>query len=73
GVGLEGTVWQYYRLRGTLSELQPGQQPQLLANSELEAGFQTASSCNSCHSHAAVDFVWSLSKARPLRQVRSSP
>jgi len=60
-------VWQYYRLRGVLTDLKPGQ-PQLLANSELEAGFQGSSSCNTCHAQAAIDFVWSLAKARPASE-----
>lgn len=55
GIGLEGTVWQYYRLRGTMSRyLDAADRPRLLANSELEAGFQDTSSCMTCHSRASL-------------------
>ena len=55
GVGLEGTVWQYYRLRGTLTRYVDGAgRPQRLANSELEAGMQTSASCMTCHSRSSI-------------------
>jgi hypothetical protein len=55
GIGLEGTVWQYYRLRGTqIRYTNSAGQPQLLANSELEAGMQPTASCMTCHSRAAI-------------------
>ncbi|MGA2188027.1 MAG: hypothetical protein ABSH33_05820 [Steroidobacteraceae bacterium] len=55
GVGLEGTVWQYYRLRGTLTRfVDAAGAPQRLANSELETGFQTTASCMTCHSRASI-------------------
>src|SRR5208282_2024632 len=39
GIGLEQTVWQYYRLRGTLTRyVDDENRPLRLANSELEAG-----------------------------------
>jgi hypothetical protein len=115
-VGLEGTVWQYYRLRGSLTDfVDAAGAPRRLANSELEKGFQTTASCITCHARASIgtaggevlrlplfeaaeradhgparrayvgfpegdwfagageprfqplDFVWSLSKARPAR------
>ena len=45
GIGLEGTVWQNYRLRGTLTSfVDSSGRPLLLANSELEAGMQTTAS-----------------------------
>jgi len=57
-VGLENTVWQYYRLRGTLSGYVDGAgRPQLLANSELENGLQTTASCMTCHSRASIGVV----------------
>jgi cytochrome c peroxidase len=64
GIGLEGTVWQYYRLRGVLTKASDGK-PRFLANSEFETGRQKNASCPVCHSGAALDFVWSLSKAGP--------
>jgi hypothetical protein len=58
GVGLEGTVWQNYRLRGTLTTYVDLQgRPNLLANSELEAGMQPTASCITCHSRAGIGAV----------------
>lgn len=55
GIGLEGTVWQYYRLRGTLTTYTDAQgAPRRLANSELEPGMQSTSSCITCHSRATI-------------------
>jgi hypothetical protein len=55
GIGLEGTVWQYYRLRGTLTRYVNAEGgPELLANSELEAGMQRTASCMTCHSRATL-------------------
>jgi hypothetical protein len=54
-VGLEGTVWQYYRLRGTLTSfVDAAGAPRRLANSELETGFQRTASCITCHSRASI-------------------
>ena len=58
GIGLEGTVWQYYRLRGTLTQYTDAQgEPQRLANSELESGMQRSASCITCHSRASIAVV----------------
>jgi hypothetical protein len=58
GIGLEGTVWQYYRLRGTLTRYTDALgEPQRLANSELESGMQESASCITCHSRAALGVV----------------
>lgn len=55
GIGLEGTVWQYYRLRGTLTAYSDAQGvPLRLANSELEPRMQASSSCITCHSRATI-------------------
>jgi hypothetical protein len=55
GIGLEGSVWQYYRLRGTLTQYTDSQgRPQRLANSELESGIQPSASCITCHARAAA-------------------
>jgi hypothetical protein len=55
GLGLEGTVWANYRLRGTQTDfVDPAGEPTRLANSELEAGFQTTASCMTCHARASI-------------------
>jgi hypothetical protein len=58
GIGVEGTVWQYYRLRGTLTRyVDSDGKPRLLANSELETGLQTTASCMTCHARSALGIV----------------
>ena len=58
GIGLEGTVWQNYRLRGTLTHfVDTTNRPLLLANSELEAGMQKSSSCITCHARSSLSLV----------------
>jgi hypothetical protein len=58
GIGLEGTVWQYYRLRGTLTRfVDTASRPLLLANSDLEAGMQKTSSCITCHARSSLALV----------------
>lgn len=58
GIGLEGTVWQNYRLRGTMTGfVDLGGAPRLLANSDLESGFQGSSSCITCHARASIGVV----------------
>jgi hypothetical protein len=58
GIGLEGTVWENYRLRGTLTSfVDTAGKPNLLANSELEAGMQPTASCITCHSRAGIGTV----------------
>ena len=55
GIGLEGTVRQFYRLRGTLTGfVDAGGQPRRLANSELETGFQSTASCITCHARSSL-------------------
>lgn len=55
GIGLEGTVWANYRLRGTMTGYtDPTGKPGLLANSELEKGIQQSASCMTCHARAAI-------------------
>jgi len=57
-IGLEGTVWQYYRLRGTLTRfVDAANRPLLLGNSELEAGLQATASCITCHARASIGEV----------------
>lgn len=58
GIGLEQTVWQNYRLRGTLTRfVDASSRPLLLANSELEAGMQHSSSCITCHARSSLAVV----------------
>lgn len=56
GMGLEDTKWENYRLRGTQIDFvtQTGETT-ILANSQIEASFQTTSSCITCHADAAVN------------------
>lgn len=55
GLGIEGTRWENYRLRGTQTEFTTGTgMPTVLANSQIEEGFQTSSSCITCHAMASV-------------------
>lgn len=54
-IGLEGTKWMYYRLRGTQIDFVDSRgNPTVLANSQIEEGFQTSSSCITCHALASV-------------------
>jgi hypothetical protein len=55
GIGLEGTKWENYRLRGTQIEFIDSRgTTTLLANSEPEEGFQATSSCMTCHSRSTI-------------------
>ena len=55
GLGLEGTHWENYRLRGSQVAFTDDMgNPEILANSELETGFQTTASCMSCHVRATI-------------------
>jgi len=58
GAGVIGTVWENYRLRGTLTSFVDVEgRARLLANSELEAGLQRSASCITCHSRASIGQV----------------
>ncbi len=64
GAGLEGTVWENYRLRGTMERAVDARgRPRLLASSQLEAGVQRSSSCITCHARASIG----LADGRPAR------
>ncbi|MDX1909155.1 MAG: hypothetical protein SF053_19105 [Bacteroidia bacterium] len=53
-IGLEGTKWEYYVLRGTQTAFTDDRgAATLLANSNVERGFQLSSSCMTCHSLAS--------------------
>jgi hypothetical protein len=55
GIGLEGTVWANYRLRGTQVDFTTSRGvTTLLANSQPEGPFQTTSSCITCHARSTV-------------------
>jgi hypothetical protein len=67
GIGLEGTVWENYRLRGTLTRfVDTANRPLLLANSELEAGMQRSSSCISCHARSSLALVGGAPTRLPI-------
>ena len=67
GIGLEGTVWQYYRLRGTLTGYTDAAgAPARLANSEFESGMQTSASCITCHARAAIATVHGAPMRLPI-------
>jgi hypothetical protein len=54
-IGLEGTKWQYYRLRGTQTEFVDSfGAPIRLGNSQIETSFQATSSCMTCHAKASI-------------------
>jgi cytochrome c peroxidase len=70
GIGLDGTVWQNYRLRGTLTRfVDDTQRPLLLANSELEAGMQRTSSCMTCHARSSIGLVDGVPTRLPIFDV----
>lgn len=63
--GLESTVWQHYRLVGTMTDFVDAQgRAQVLANPRLESTVQPdSSSCMTCHARASV----ALDAKPPLR------
>ncbi|BCH20443.1 hypothetical protein MesoLjLb_02280 [Mesorhizobium sp. L-8-3] len=55
-IGLQGTKWENYRLRGAQTDFIDSRgNITLLANSQPEQGFQMTSSCISCHARASVN------------------
>jgi len=55
GIGLQGTKWEHYRLRGTQIDFVDSRgSATLLANSHPESGFQITSSCITCHARATI-------------------
>lgn len=53
---LKGTKWENYRLRGTQTNfVDPRGRTVTLANSQIEDGIETRSSCMTCHSEAALE------------------
>jgi hypothetical protein len=58
GIGLEGTKWEHYRLRGSQVDFVDGRgNITFLANSQPEAGFQKTSSCITCHARSTIGIV----------------
>lgn len=56
GFGLEGTKWANYRLRGVQLDFVTSMGvPTILANSQIERGFQRRSSCITCHADAVIN------------------
>lgn len=55
GLGIEGTFWSNYRLRGIqIDFVDATGKPTRLANSQIEEGFQFSSSCITCHARATI-------------------
>ncbi len=55
GLGIEGTRWENYRLRGTQVDFVDSfGNATILANSQIESSFQSTSSCITCHARAAI-------------------
>jgi hypothetical protein len=65
-----GTKWQNYRLRGIQIDFTDTfGRPNILANTQIEKGFQQTSSCITCHSRATVGMrseVPGFPKERPV-------
>jgi hypothetical protein len=73
GIGLEGIVWQFYRLRGTLTHyVDADGRPLRLANSELEAGLQSSASCMTCHARASIGTVAGSAVRLPIFDTRGA-
>jgi hypothetical protein len=73
GIGLEGSVWQFYRLRGTLTRyVDAAGRPLRLANSELEAGLQETASCITCHARASIGVVAGSAVRLPIFDTRAA-
>ena len=52
---LMGTKWENYRLRGTQTDFTDSTgQPTVLANTQIETGFQQSASCITCHARATI-------------------
>ena len=52
---LKNTKWEYYRLRGTNIDFTSSKgEITILANTQMEQGFQMSSSCISCHARATI-------------------
>ena len=52
---LQGSVWQYYVLRGTqINYIDAMGVPTILGNTQLENGMQSTASCMGCHGRATI-------------------
>jgi hypothetical protein len=59
GIGLEGTKWENYRLRGTQTDwVDNTGLPTVLGNSQIEGIFENRSSCMNCHAKATKDIIF---------------
>jgi hypothetical protein len=73
-IGLEGTVWQNYRLRGTMVRpLDEAGRVNLLANSHLEAGVQRTASCITCHARASIGVIDGQAARLSVLNLRAAP
>ena len=63
---LKATKWANYRLRGTQTDFSDSAgQPTILANTQIETGFQQTSSCITCHSRATIGDPMALVPNQP--------
>ena len=52
---VEGTIWRFYRLRGTQVDFVTSVgRPTILGNTQIEGTFQESSSCITCHARASI-------------------
>ncbi len=74
GIGLEGTKWEYFLLRGTQVDYTDEEgRPILLANSNVERGFQLSSSCITCHSLATIGPVYTQNDTVQMHRIDFLP
>jgi hypothetical protein len=72
--GLDTRRWDNYRLRGTQIDFtDPIGRPTILANSQIEEGFQETSSCITCHARASIGPKPRQEFPRPGEEPRQSP
>ncbi len=73
-IGLEGTKWEYFLLRGTQTDYyDENGSASLLANSNVERGFQLSSSCITCHALASMGPILPDSSMQRVAFLPSSP
>lgn len=64
----EGSKWSHYRLRGTQTDFTDSKGIfTVVANSQIEKGFQQTSSCITCHARATVGLRSSDPRSSPVR------
>ncbi|MGB5404872.1 MAG: hypothetical protein WBN13_12935 [Robiginitalea sp.] len=72
--GLEGNKWEYFLLRGTQTDYYDEKgRVSLLANSNVERGFQLSSSCITCHSLATIGPTYTENDTVKMRRIDFLP